>query len=142
MEKNLKNERLQKQLGLIQKQINKEDEYKNEENEYIETNKTLKKIGDIFPNAKFIVSFDINYLNDIVSTEPTITIHAMYGCYCHRNSLKKIDVFTITGSKITNRYIIEELIKQNFHPTCSHIYLEGFDKIKNTFNQYEMFLGS
>ena len=97
-------------------------------------------IDAMFPDAKFTVSIDIDELDVIVSTEPVIMIKNTYNCYCYNGCTKKTEWYSIRGSSITNKYILNELIRQGLELECNHRYIEFFHKISEC--QFEIATGS
>ena len=96
-------------------------------------------IHEMFPDANFTVSIPIEELDDVVSIEQTIVIKLSYNCHCYSERPKFSKWFNIrcnTDGKITNKTILNELIKQNLKLECDHQFIEGFDK--KTVAQYEI----
>ena len=96
-----------------------------------EYEKEFELIQEMFPDANFTVSIPIEELDDVVSTEQTIVMKLNYNCHCYSECPKVCDWFNIrcnTDGKITNRTILNELIKQNLKLECDHQFIEGFDK--------------
>ena len=94
-----------------------------------------------FPGALFSVDIDESELDDIISESDQIMIKQEFTCYCF--NVKRDPLYYRVkgnGKKLTNRYVIEELIKQKMNLECNHMFLEGF--IKNTDNQFELLVGS
>ena len=82
----------------------------------------------------------LNELNDIVTSKKKITIQHTYTCYCYGDNPLPTKYFIIEGDKLTNKYIIDELIKQDLTMNCNHIFLEGFNELHD--NVYEIMVGS
>ena len=82
-------------------------------------------------------------LDDIVTEEKEIIIKQTFTCYCHDNMNKRSKYFTVKckeNESITNKYIMNELIKKNLKLECEHRFLEGFNHSND--NIYEMWTGS
>ena len=95
-----------------------------------------------FPGALFVVDIDESELDEIISESDQIMIKQEFTCYCF-NVKREPLYYRVKGSptqKLTNRYVIEELIKQNMNLECNHMFLEGF--IKKTDVQFELQVGS
>ena len=107
-----------------------------------EYNEEFEIINKMFPNAKFNISIDISNFHDILTSSKEIIIKHSFNCYCYDNNAKTTQFYIIKGDIITNKYIIDELIKQNFELNCNHIFLEGFIKSINSECQFEIILGS
>tara|TARA_B110001469_G_C9461892_1_gene232711 strand:+ start:329 stop:664 length:336 start_codon:yes stop_codon:yes gene_type:complete len=102
--------------------------------------KELEEMERLFPDAKFEVTICLNELNDIVTSKKKITIQHTYTCYCYGDDPLPTKYFIIEGDKLTNKYIIDELIKQGLTMNCNHIFLEGFNELHD--NMYEIMVGS
>jgi hypothetical protein len=103
----------------------------------------IEKINNMFPNAMFTVAMDIEDLDDIVTNLNNIVITNTYDCYCYDNRKeKKTDVYYIEGPNITNKFIINTLIEHGLSLECNHRFLEGFCKIPNSTNVFEIMTGS
>ena len=99
-----------------------EEEYENE----------FEKLEEMFPDASFTVSIPIEDIDDVVSTENIIMVKCSYKCCCYSTCPKVSEWFNIrcpTDDKITNRTILNELMKQNLKLECNHQFIEGFDQI-------------
>ena len=93
-----------------------------------------------FSGALFVVDIDVSQLDDIICESENIIIKQDFPCYCF--NVKRDPLYYRVkgnGKKLTNRYVIEELIKQKMNLECNHMFLEGF--IKNTDNQFELIIG-
>ena len=88
----------------------------------------IKIIEELFPNAKFEVSINFNDLNNVITTKKEVKLIQTFDCW-HYESYPKIDkTFIIKSNKpMTRRYIINELIKQDFSLDCEHRYLESLE---------------
>lgn len=112
-------------------------------NTNIETEKTdaeyeaeIELIETMFPNAQFTVSIPIEELDDVVTNEPVIMVKQTYTCHCYTNCNRQTEWYSIRGSNITNKYILNELIKQGLKLECDHQFIEFFHKISEC--QYEI----
>ena len=97
-----------------------------------EYEKEFKELDEMFPNANFTVSIPIEDIDDIVSTENVIMVKCSYNCHCYSACPKVPNWFNIrcpTDGKITNRTILNELVKQNLNLECNHQFIEGFDQL-------------
>lgn len=95
-----------------------------------------------FPAALFVIDIDESELDDIISESDQIMIKQEFTCFCF-NVKREPLYYRIKGSrtqKLTNRYVIEELIKQRMNLECDHMFLGGF--IKKTDVQFELMTGS
>ena len=100
-------------------------------------------IDEMFPNAQFTPSIDLEDLDNIVTDKKEITIQQTFTCYCYDNMDKPPKYFTIKcgeNESITNKFIMTELMKQKMKIECNHRFVEGFYKHKD--NIYEMWTGS
>lgn len=107
-------------------------------------------IHKMFPNAKFNVSILLQDMEKTISDLDKIIVKQTFDCYCYDGYEPELPAkwFPIhcsfdKGEKMTNKFVINELIKQGLVLDCNHCYLEGFYiSSKNTTCQFEMFLGS
>ena len=92
----------------------------------------FRLMDELFPNAEFEVCIDINKLDDIITTKKEVKLIQTFTCYCYNNSSREDKVFVIKSNEpMTTRYVINELIKQNFKLECNHHFLESLDAIDN-----------
>ena len=137
--------------GLSSLIMNKEDNTDNEddtdnedatanENKYELENKIME---ELFPNAEFDVCLPINELSEIITNEPEVKLIQTFDCYCYSNLKLPNKTFIIKSDKpMTKRYVINELIKQNFRLECNHRFLESLDISNESNNTIEYFSGS
>ena len=92
----------------------------------------------MYPDAKFIIALEEEAELEILSDLKQIIIKQEFNCYCYEKKKTPL-FFLIQGKKLTNNYVIEELIKQDMKLECNHIFLEGF--IQNTECQFELITG-
>ena len=103
----------------------------------------FRMIDEMFPDAQFTPSIDLENLDDIISDKKEIIIQQTFTCYCYDNMNKSPKYFTIKcgeNESLTNKYIINELIKKGLKVDCNHRFLEGFNHLQD--NIYEMWAGS
>ena len=108
--------------------------------EFDNLDKDYKKIVAMFPGARFNVAISSKETKDIVSDEKRITIKHTRSCYCYGDNPLPTQYFTIEGSELTNKYVIEQLIIQGLHMDCNHYFLEGFNNIYD--DVFEIMVGS
>ena len=104
----------------------------------------------MFPNANFNVSILLQDMEKTISDLDKIIVKQTFDCYCYDGYEPTLPAkwFPIhcsfdKGEKMTNKFVINELIKQGLVLDCNHRYLEGFIlSSNNTTCQYEMLLGS
>jgi predicted P-loop ATPase/GTPase len=104
-----------------------------------------EQIERIFPNAQFTVAIDVGELDEVITDLSNIVIKNAYSCYCYDNCERSTDYFyiiTTNGEQMTNKFIIQELIKQGLRLECNHQFIEGFYKSKNSDCQFEIWIGS
>lgn len=116
-----------------------DEEYEREFEKY---EREFEEIERMFPDAKFTISIDIEELDDLITDKQSIIIKHVYDCYCYENCNKKTEYFCVRGEKLTQRYVIEQLIKKGLEIECNHIFLEGFHKTKGSECQFELIFGS
>ena len=107
----------------------------------------IKQIEEMFPNAKFSIAINIEDMDNIITEQTNIVVKHTYACYCYDNCNKNTDFFYITNRqddkmKMTNKFIITELIKQGLKLECNHVFLEGFIQSKDSVCQFELLVGS
>jgi hypothetical protein len=99
-------------------------------------------INNMFPNASFSICIDLRIIDEVVTDEEQIIVKSTYDCYCYDDYPRNTDYFYISGSKITNKYILEELIRQNLELDCNHQFVEGFQLNPNSKCEYILCTGS
>lgn len=110
---------------------------------YEQYEKLQKLIDNEFPNANFTISIGYDKLDDLLSYERTIYILDSRKCYCYKNNSYNTKIYKITSDKlITYRLALNELIKQGLTLDCNHCYFEGFHKLKENSNTFEIMTGS
>ena len=104
--------------------------------------KMFREIERIFPDAKFSICLGfLPILDDLLTDKKQIFISNSRTCYCWENiEGPKQQFFEIKGEKLTYKYVLNELIKQNFDPECNHVFLEGIIKVNDI--QYSLWMGS
>jgi hypothetical protein len=103
----------------------------------------IRQIDEMFPDAKFSPSIDLENLDDKVSDKKEIIIKQDFTCYCYDNKNKSPKYFTVKckeNESLTNKYIMTELMKQKMKIDCDHRFVEGFNHLND--NVYEMWTGS
>ena len=110
-----------------------------DEEKYIEN---FEKVYQMFPDAKFDIAIDFDDLDNIVTNEKHMVIKHVNDCRCYKKTNIKTRFFFIQGDKLTNKFIINELIKQGLTLDCDHRFLEGFHKLPDSDVQYELVIGS
>jgi len=108
--------------------------------------------NDIFKTDYFIVVIDLNKIEDIITTEKNIFIKHKFSCCCYdiQNSsyYNHSKFYHIQGDNMTYKFIIQELIKQDFNKPidndiiCNHKFFEGIDTIEGNNIQFEPYLSS
>jgi len=102
----------------------------------------IEGMEKIFPDANFSIDVDFLYvLDELLTDKKHIFISNDRYCYCWDGiDAPKQEFFEIKGDSITYRYVLNELIRQDFNPNCNHIFLEGIDKVSEI--QYRLSMGS
>ena len=72
----------------------------------------LEQIEKMFPDAKFTIVIPLEEMDDVITDKTKIKLKYEYNCHCYRDNPKKTTYIKIQGDKITNRYVLEELIKK------------------------------
>ena len=119
--------------------------YKN--NDYDENSDNMyelqfKIMDELFPNAKFDICIPMNELYKVFSVKKDVplTLTQTFECGCYVNSPRPTKNYIIKyNNHMTRRYIINELIKQDFTLECDHCYLEALEVCGNIL---EYFTGS
>jgi hypothetical protein len=107
-------------------------------------------VQQMFPTANFIISIPLQDIEKTISNLDKIIVKQTFDCYCYDGYEPELPAkwFPIhcsfdKGEKMTNKFVINELIKQSLVLDCNHCYLKGFIlSSNNTTCQYEMLLGS
>jgi len=102
----------------------------------------IEEIEEMFPNAKFTIAINIEELDVIFTKQPAIVVKKSYNCYCYTGCNKPSEYFYISGKNITTKFIINQLIEQGLELNCNHHFIEGFEKVKNSDCQFEIYAGS
>jgi hypothetical protein len=68
------------------------------------------ELNNIFPNANFTISMDIEELDEVVTDKKFIVVKQNYNCYCYDNCDKQPRYFYVTDNIITNKVILNKLI--------------------------------
>lgn len=106
------------------------------------------EINRMFPNARFVIAIPLNEMEQVISHLDKIIIKQTYTCYCYDNFMNDISETETTdndtiingrpppkwfpihcqeGQKMTNKYVIKELIRQGLTLSCNHCFLEGIE---------------
>ena len=103
-------------------------EYEDEDKEYKNFEFKMKIIEELFPNVKFSICMDFNDLHKVITSKKKVTLIQTFNCYCYDTSPLPTKTFIIKSNKpMTRRYIINELIKQDFTLDCNHCFLESLE---------------
>jgi hypothetical protein len=101
-------------------------------------------IYKLFPDARFNIDHDfIPILDDLLTEEKHIFLSNHLTCYCYDGlGRPNQEFYEIKGDRITYRYVLNELIKQDFHQYryCSHSCLEMITPTTNI--QFDLCMGS
>ena len=84
----------------------------------------------VFQNYSFF-KCGVNFID---RDKKEIIIQQTFTCYCYDNMNKSPKYFTIKcgeNESLTNKYIINELIKKGLKVNCNHRFLESFDFIED-----------
>jgi len=102
--------------------------YNDEEKDFRIYEFQQKIIDELFPNAKFSMCIDFNDLHKVITRKKEVTLFQTFNCW-HYESYPRMDkTFIIKSNKpMTYRYIINELIKQDFSLDCEHRFLESLE---------------
>ena len=100
-----------------------------------------EEINLLYPNANFIISIDLDDIEEILTEQQNIIIKTTFTCGCY-NSIRPAEFYYISGEKITYGYVITKLIEQNLTLDCDHCFLEGFHRTNGSLIQFEMVIGS
>lgn len=95
-----------------------------------------------FGNEYFTCCIDIDELDEPLTDKKEIIIKNTYDCYCWDGINRPNDYFIVKNDKITNRFVINQLIKQNFNPNCNHCFLEDFHQSDENSTEFICVMGS
>ena len=95
-----------------------------------------------FPGASFEICMRVKELDKVISDENTIVVKSSYGCYCYDECKRNDETYIIQGEKITNRYVIEQLILQGLTIDCNHRFLELIQKVPDSVCEFKLWFGS
>ena len=109
-------------------------------------------LGEMFPNAKFVVSLSLSELDNVICDSNEVHIVYRKDCVCcgpcndeatEQDRTITYEIRSKNNACLTYKYVLKQLEKQGFNPWCNHIFIEGFDEIGGTrVPTYEMILGS
>jgi hypothetical protein len=106
----------------------------------------MQEIKKMFPKANFTVAVKYEELDYEITLEKDIIIKHKFDCFCYDHlEKKKTQFFHIhknKNEKITNKFVINELIKQGLVLDCHHHYIEGFENKSKNPCQFEIITGS
>ena len=113
-----------------------------DDEEEIEFAKTALILYEMFPDARFSISHDfLPILDDLLTEEKHIFLSNHLTCYCYDGMGRpNQEFYEIKGDRITYRYVLNELIRQDFHPECNHSFLEMITEATNI--QFDLCMGS
>lgn len=99
-------------------------------------------IYEMFPDARFNIDHDfLPILDDRLTEEKHIFLSNHLTCYCYDGMGRpNQEFYEIKGDRITYRYVLNELIRQDFHPECNHLFLEMITPTTNI--QFDLCMGS
>lgn len=97
----------------------------------------MNAVYDLCPKSLFSISIPLSKINDVLTTEPYIIVRHRIRCGCYKR--RRCIQYRITLQEMSNKNIINELIRQGLHPRCDHRFLEGFIRVDGS---YDMFFGS
>lgn len=118
---------------MIDRGVEKTEEYYDYQSE---------QIDKMFPDAKFTIAIPLEEMDDVITDKIKIKIKYEYFCYCYRDNPKKTTYINLKGDKITNRYVLEELIKKKFNIKCNHHFIEGIYVSSEMDCDFELSTGS
>jgi hypothetical protein len=102
----------------------------------------FENIEDEFPGIKFSIFIPRAQLDNIIADRDILSIKYIFDCHCYQNNPRRTEFYFCKKKTkgITNRDLINCLVKNNFDPQCNHIFLECFDL--NTEAQVTPWFGS
>jgi len=101
----------------------------------------FEEIHKQFPDAQFSISLSLDELDNVVINSKKVAIKCDFKCYCYSEAPRNSEYFILESKKaITNRDLINCLIKNNFETGCDHYFLEQFEI--NSASQVSPWFGS
>lgn len=101
--------------------------------------KEFELIDALFPEAKFTICLKSSQMDEVISLEKQIVIEESLYCYCN-GMLKKSNLYIIKNMEMTNKNVINELIRQGMNRDCNHRFLESI--YKKTECHFDLHFGS
>jgi len=105
--------------------------------------------NDFFKTDYFRVEIDLNEIDNILTEEKKIVIKQKFSCYCYNDTpiYNHSKFYYIEGDNMTYKYVIQELIKQDFKKPidnilCNHFWLEDISNTEGSNIQFELGFGS
>lgn len=96
----------------------------------------------MFPTKNFYVDIPFDKLDNKLTDKTDIVVKCDYKCYCYSECKRETEYFYISHPNITNRVIINHLIKHGYDPNCNHRNIEEIHQTENSDCQFELWLGS
>jgi hypothetical protein len=96
----------------------------------------------MFPEASFTICLSLSELDEVLTNQKIIIIEVDFNCYCYDEYKRNTEYYVIEGDHITNKYIIEQLIKHGLKIECDHHFLEYIQKTPNSETKYKLWFGS
>ena len=101
------------------------------------------QIQEIFGETNFVISLDIEELDDILTNDTKLHIEASFFHFINNNDYVetiKHYIMNKPEGNITKKDALFYLKQVYFTPLDNHMFIESFDKVKD--NHYSLFLGS
>jgi hypothetical protein len=101
------------------------------------------QIQEIFGETNFVISIDIEELDDILTNDTSLHIDASFFHFINNNEyVETINHYIMykPDGNITKKDALFYLKQVGFTPLDNHMFIETFEKVKD--NHYSLFLGS
>lgn len=105
---------------------------------------TLQLYEGYFPDSNFIVTIPLDNIDDLVTDHISLLIKIEYNCGCFDEE-RFPQYYYIQGKKgqqLTNKFVIQELLRQGYNTECIHDYLDGFRRVEDTQTIYNIITSS
>ena len=101
-----------------------------------------RNIDAIFGDTNFTISIPYTELDELLTEKNQVIIKSDYSCYCYDLEPRNSEYFIVCGDRLTIKYVLLELKKQNLCLECNHRFVEGFEPTKNSDIQFVLCCGS
>ena len=105
----------------------------------------FEQMAEMFHNAKFIVTFSLSQLDDVISEAREINVLYYRDCSCYEghstfNTTQTFRIKSDNNRKHTIGHVLKQLEAQGFSPGCDHIFVEALEEDVNCVDNIPTFI--